>query len=50
MKDTDLLFDRIRLLYYKFHKRKLKCGGSYIESLYWLKKKRNKKSYKIKRL
>ena len=40
MKDTDLLFDRIRLLYYKCHKRKLKCGGSYIESLYWLKKKK----------
>ena len=29
---------RLNFLYYKYHNKNLKCGGSYIDSLDWIKK------------
>ena len=40
MKCIDFVFDYIHLLYYKCHKINLNCGGSYIDSLDWVKKKK----------
>ena len=32
MKGSEFVFDYVQLLYYKFHKLNLNCGGSYIDS------------------
>ena len=40
MKCIDFVFDYIHLLYYKCHKINLNCGGSYIDSLDRVKKKK----------
>ena len=39
MRGSDFIFDSIQLLYYKCHKINFKCGGSYIDSADWIKKK-----------
>ena len=41
MKVSEFLFNCVLLLYYKCHKINPICGGSYIDSLNWI---RNKKS------
>ena len=38
MKGNDFIFDAVDLLYYRCHKTTFKRGGSYIESLVWIKK------------
>ena len=40
MKRSDFIFDLVQLMYYKCHKENLKHGGSYIDSLDWIKKKK----------
>ena len=40
MKESDFIFDSIQLLYYKCHKVIFKRGGSYIDSLDGIKKKK----------
>ena len=40
MKGREFVFDSVDLLYYKLHKISLNRGGSYIDSLEWLKKKK----------
>ena len=42
MKGSDYIFDSVQLLYYKCHKVNFKHGGSYIDSLDWIKKSTNK--------
>ena len=39
MKKSDLVFDSVDELYYKFHKISLNRGGSCIDSLEWIKNK-----------
>ena len=39
MKDRDFIFDSIDGIHYKCNKISLSCGGSYIESPDWIKKK-----------
>ena len=39
MKGSEIVFDYIHLLYYKWHKINPNCGGSYIDSLDWKKNK-----------
>ena len=39
MRGTNLIFDSVPLLYYKCHKINFKSGGSYIDSLDWVKNK-----------
>ena len=46
MKDSEVVFYHVHLLYFKSHKTNLNLGGSYIDSPGWIKKqKRNNKSY-----
>ena len=40
MKSSDLVFDCVDALYYKFHKTSLNRGGSYVDSPEWLKNKK----------
>ena len=40
MKRSDLVFDSVDALYYKIYKISLNRGGSYIDSLKWLKDKK----------
>ena len=40
VKGSELVFDYIQLLYYKFHKINQNRGGSYIDSPDWIKKKK----------
>ena len=40
MKGSSFTFERVDLLYYHLHKKKLNRGGSYISSPKWLKNKR----------
>ena len=40
MRRSDLVFDSVQLMYYKCHKINFKCGGSYIDCPYWIKKKK----------
>ena len=40
MKRSDFIFDSVQLMYYKCHKIRLICDGSYIDSLDWIKKKK----------
>ena len=40
MRDSDFVFDRVNLLYYKCHKIHLKRGGSYIDSPDWIRNKK----------
>ena len=37
---VSFVFDYVQLLYYKCHKINLNCGGSYIDSLDWIKNKK----------
>ena len=37
IRPSDLVFDYVHLLYYKFHKINPYHGGSYIDSLEWIK-------------
>ena len=52
MRDSEFVFNYVQLLYYKYHKINLNCGGSYIDSSDWVKNKNstinpiNKKDYK----
>ena len=39
IKGSEFIFDYVSLLYYECHKVNLSCGGSYIDSPHWLKKK-----------
>ena len=46
MKGSEFVFDCVHLLYYKCHKTNSNLGGSYIDSLDWMKnKENNNKSY-----
>ena len=48
MRGSEFDFDSVNSLYYKFHKISLNRGGSYIDSLEWLKNKKiitNSKKY-----
>ena len=38
-KDSEFVYDYVHLLYYKCHKIKPNCGGSYIDSPDWIKNK-----------
>ena len=40
LRDSEFVFDNVQLLYYKCHKINLNCGGSYIDSSYWIKNKK----------
>ena len=40
MRGSDFIFDSVQLMYYKCHKVNFKCGGSYIDSPDWIKKKK----------
>ena len=40
MKAREFVFDYVRLLYYKCHKRNPSHGGSYIDSPNWIKTKK----------
>ena len=40
MKGSDFIFDSVQLMYYKCHKVSFICGGSYIDSLDYIKKKK----------
>ena len=42
MKDSDLVFDYVQLLYYKRHKINVNCVGSYVDSPDWIENKRTK--------
>ena len=49
MRESDFIFDSVQLLYYKFHKINFKRGASYMDSLEWIKKKKdNNKSEKYR--
>ena len=43
MRGSDFIFDSVQLLYYKCHKINFRYGGSYIDSLDWI---RNRKATK----
>ena len=50
MKGSDFIFDSVQLIYYKCHRGNFKRGGSYIDSLDWIKKeKSNNESKKYRR-
>ena len=40
MKVSEFFFDYVHLLNYKCHKINPNCGGSYIDSFYWIKNKK----------
>ena len=40
IRGSDFIFDSVQLLYYKYHNINFKCGGSYIDSPDWTKKKK----------
>ena len=40
MRESDFIFDSVQFMYYKCHKVNFKCGGSYIDSPDWIKKKK----------
>ena len=40
MRGSEFVFDYVQLLYYKCHKIKLNCGGSYIDYPDWIKNKK----------
>ena len=40
MRGSDLIFDSVQLMYYKWHKGNFKRDGSYIDSPDWIKKKK----------
>ena len=40
MRESDFIFDSVQLMYYKCHKVDFICGGSYIDSPDWIKKKK----------
>ena len=47
MRGNDFIFDSVQFVYYKCHKVNFRCGGSYINSPDWIKKKKsNNKSKK----
>ena len=39
MRESDLFFNSVQLMYYKCHKVHFRCSGSYIDSPEWMKKK-----------
>ena len=41
MKGSDFEFDGVNVLYYDFNKTSINRGGSYIDSLKWLKDKKS---------
>ena len=45
MRDSEFVFDYVKLLYYKCHKIILNCGGSYIDSPDWIRNKKATVSY-----
>ena len=42
MRGSDFISSSVQLLYYKCHKINFKCGGSYIDSPDWTKRKKQK--------
>ena len=40
MTGSDFIFDLVLLMYYKCYVVNFRCGGSYIDSQYWMKKKK----------
>ena len=49
MRANDFVLDYVQLLYYNFHKINLNCGGSYIDSTNWIKNKKSKINFIIKK-
>ena len=49
MKGSEFVFDYVHLLYYKCQKISLNCGGSYIDSLDWIKIKKAAINHIIKK-
>ena len=43
---SEFIFNLVQLLYYKCHRINLKCGGSFINSPDWIKKKKEKVNLK----
>ena len=39
MRGSEFVFDYVHLIYYKCHRINFNCGGSYIDSPYWIKNK-----------
>ena len=40
MRESGFIFDSVQLMYYKYYKVSFRHGGSYIDSLDWIKKKK----------
>ena len=40
MEGIEFVFDYVHLLYYKYQKINSNCGGSYVDSLEWIKNKK----------
>ena len=40
MRRSIFIFDQVQLIYYRCHKVNFRCGGSYIDSPDWIKKKK----------
>ena len=50
MRGSEFVFDYVQLLYYKFHKIKLSCGGWYIDSPDCTKKSKSNNKASIKKI
>ena len=50
MRGSEFVFDYVQLLYYKFHKIKLTCGGWYIDSPDCTKKSKSNNKASIKKI
>ena len=42
MERSDFVFNSVQSLYFKCHRINFRCGGSYIDSRDWIKKRNNK--------
>ena len=49
MRANDFVLDSVQLFYYNFQKINLNCGGSYIDSINWIKNKKWKINSIIKK-
>ena len=50
MRGSEFVFDYVQLLYYKFHKIKLSCGGWYIDLPECTKKSKSNNKASIKKI
>ena len=47
MRGSDFIFDYVHLLYQKYNKISLFCGGWYIDSPDWIKKQKSNNKYHL---